>query len=50
MDASVKHLIAQVKSKTGEQMAEGSKMVYIIDSDHVIEHGENDGANSSSNH
>ena len=34
MDASVKHLVEQVKSKTGEKTAEGSEMVYRVDSDH----------------
>ena len=34
MDASVKHLVEQVKLKTGEKRAEGSEMVYRVDSDH----------------
>lgn len=50
MDASVKHLIAQVKSKTGQQMADGSRMVYLMGSDYAVQQGENDGADSSSNH
>lgn len=35
MDASVKHLIGQVTQKTGEKRAEGSEMVYRVDSDHA---------------
>ena len=51
MDASVKHLISQVESKmVKEKSSEDNRVVYGIDSDHVIEHGENDGAdNFSSN-
>jgi len=37
MDASVKHLVEQVKSKTGEKRVEGSEMVYRVDSDHDTE-------------
>jgi NADH-quinone oxidoreductase subunit M len=35
MDASVKHLIAQVELKAGKGSAEGSRMVYVIDSKHI---------------
>jgi len=35
MDATVKHLIAQVELKAGERVAEEGRMVYVIDSDHV---------------
>jgi len=35
MDASVKHLIAQVELKAGRKSAEGARMVYIIDPDQV---------------
>lgn len=48
MDASVKHLISQVESKMVKEKSEESRVVYVIDSDHVIEHGENDGPDSFS--
>jgi NADH-quinone oxidoreductase subunit M len=35
MDASVKHLIAQVEAKAGKKSTEERKMVYVIDSDQV---------------
>jgi NADH-quinone oxidoreductase subunit M len=35
MDATVKHLVAQVELKAGKRVAEEGKMVYVAKSDHV---------------
>ena len=35
MDATVKHLVAQVELKAGKRVAEKGRMVYVADSDHV---------------
>ena len=35
MDATVKHLVAQVELKAGKRVAEEGRMVYVAESDHV---------------
>ena len=35
MDASVKHLVAQVELKTGKRSIKKDKMAYVVDSDKI---------------
>ena len=35
MDATVKHLVAQVELKAGKRVVKEGRMVYITDADHV---------------
>jgi NADH-quinone oxidoreductase subunit M len=35
MDASVKHLVAQVELKTGKRAIKKDKMAYVVDSDKI---------------